>query len=415
MRISEEANGRQNDVTASPMEWLISVDDHVLEPGSVWQSRIPAAYRDAAPRLMRDETGEFWIYENKKMPTQGLSAAAGKDKIAFSPAPITYDEMRPGCYDPVARLADMDLAGIAASMCFPSFPRFCGQVFWEAQDKDLALLCVQAYNDWMIEEWCGAAPDRYIPLIIIPLWDPQQAAKEMERCAALGARSFAFSENPSPLGLPSINDPGRYWEPVMAAAADLELVVSMHVGSSSTVPKINPHSPFLADLTWGANRTSGAMLAWLFSGYFQRMPALKIALSEGEIGWIPYFLERAEQVYDKHRYWQQQGLSMDPEEAKLLMENLDIRQLYLDHVYGCFIDDEHGLNSLDVIGENNVMIETDYPHSDSSWPNCITLAQKRIAHLTPEVQHKLLRGNAERVYRFSAATTGGAGASPSAD
>ena len=136
-----------------------------------------------------------------------------------------------------------------------------------------------------------AAPGRYIPLTLIPLWDPPLAAKELERCAAKGATAFAFSENPAPLGLPTIHDPSRYWDPVMAAATDLDMVVCMHTGSSSQVPTIAPDSPFMANLAWGANRTSGAMLSWLFSGLFTRFPNLKIALSEGEIGWIPYFLE----------------------------------------------------------------------------------------------------------------------------
>ena len=131
----------------------------------------------------------------------------------------------------------MDRAGILASLCFPTITRFCGQLFMEASDREFGLVCLKAYNDWMIEEWCGAAPGRYIPLILIPLWDPELAVEEMERCAAKGATTFAFSENPAPLGLPTIHDPGRYWDPVMAAANDLEMVVSMHVGSSSQVPQ----------------------------------------------------------------------------------------------------------------------------------------------------------------------------------
>jgi predicted TIM-barrel fold metal-dependent hydrolase len=329
---------------------------------------------------------------------------AGKEKEEFSPEPISYAEMRPGCYDAKARIEDMDRAGVLASMCFPSFPRFCGQVFYEAQDKDLALLCVRAYNDWMLDEWCQAAPGRFIPLVLVPLWDPALAAVELERCAAKGATAFAFSENPAPLGLPTIHDPGRYWDPMLAAASDLGMVVCMHVGSSSTIPQISPDAPFMANLAWGANRTSGAMLAWLFSGYFTRMPGLKIALSEGEIGWIPYFLERAEQVLDKQRHWVQRGVGfsghagMDAD-----LDDLDLRALYHDHVFGCFIDDVHGLRSLDEIGEDNVMCETDYPHSDSTWPDCITLMQDRLSGLAPEVQHKILRGNAERLFRFTCA------------
>ncbi|WP_207934038.1 amidohydrolase family protein [Actinomadura sp. KC06] len=392
------------------LNWLISVDDHVIEPGHVWTDRVPAKYRDVAPRLVQDEEhGEVWVYEDRKVPSSGLAASAGRKKEEFTPNAIPYSEMRAGCYDSVARLEDMDRAGILASLCFPSVPRFCGQLFWEAEDKELAMLCVQAYNDFMIDEWCGSAPGRYIPLVIIPLWDPKAAAKEIERTAAKGARGVAFSENPAPLGLPTIHDPKRYWDPVFAAAQETELIVCMHVGSSSTMPKISPNSPFMANMTWGANRTSGALLEWLFSGVFQRFTSLKIALSEGNIGWIPYFLERAEQVLDHQRAWIQRGEafggSLEGKHAvgSLDLDNFDLRQTYHDHVFGCFIDDIHGIRNLDVIGEDNVMIETDYPHSDSTWPDCIKLAQERLADIDPQVAYKVLRGNAERVFRFTPA------------
>jgi predicted TIM-barrel fold metal-dependent hydrolase len=386
------------------LDWLISVDDHVLEPPGVWVDRVPAKDRDRAPHQVIEGDMEFWVYDGKRYPSSGLSAVAGKKKEEFSPEPVTYAEMRPGCYDAKARIEDMDRAGILASLCFPTVTRFCGQLFMEASDREFGFVCLQAYNDWMIEEWCGAAPGRYIPLVLIPMWDPALAAKEMERCAAKGATAFAFSENPAPLGLPTIHDKDRYWDPVMAAASDLEMVCSMHVGSSSQVPQIAPDSPFMANLAWGAVRTSGAMLSWLFSGMFTRFPGLKIALSEGEIGWMPYFLERAEQVLDKQRFWVQRGVQfMEHATTDVDLNTIDIRALFRDHVFGCFIDDAHGIASIDDIGEDNIMCETDYPHSDSTWPDCIGVVKKRIGHLSPEVQYKLLRGNAERLYRFTPA------------
>jgi predicted TIM-barrel fold metal-dependent hydrolase len=298
----------------------------------------------------------------------------------------------------------MDRAGILASLCFPTVTRFCGQLFMEASDRDFGFVCLRAYNDWMIEEWCGAAPGRYIPLILIPMWDPALAAKEMERCAARGATAFAFSENPAPLGLPTIHDANRYWDPVMAAASDLEMVCSMHVGSSSQIPQIAPDAPFMANLAWGAVRTSGAMLSWLFSGMFTRFPGLKIALSEGEIGWMPYFLERAEQVLDKQRFWVQRGVKfMEHAATDVDLNTIDIRALFRDHVFGCFIDDKHGIASIDEIGSDNIMCETDYPHSDSTWPDCISVVKELIGHLPEDVQYKILRGNAERLYRFTPA------------
>jgi predicted TIM-barrel fold metal-dependent hydrolase len=390
--------------TEPNLDWLISVDDHILEPAHLWVDRVPARDRDRAPQLIQDGAQEYWTYDGKKMHSSGLSAVAGKSKEEFSPEPVTYAEMRPGCYDPKARIEDMDRAGILASLCFPTLPRFCGQLFMEASDREFGFVCLQAYNDFILDEWCAAAPGRYIPLILIPMWDPLLAVKEMERCAAKGATAFAFSENPAPLGLPTIHDAGRYWDPVMAAASDIGMVASMHVGSSSQVPQIAPDSPFMANLAWGAVRTSGAMLSWLFSGMFTRHPGLKIALSEGEIGWMPYFLERAEQVVDKQRHWVAKGQTfMSHAATDVDMDTLDIRALFKEHVYGCFIEDHHGIASLDELGTDNVMCETDYPHSDSTWPRCIEVAKELVCHLEPDIQHKLLRGNAERLYRFTPA------------
>ena len=386
------------------LDWLISVDDHILEPPNVWVDRVAAKDRDRAPHMETIDGLEYWIYDGKRFPTVGLSAVVGKSKEEFSPEPLNYSDMRPGCYDPKARIEDMDRSGVLASLCFPTITRFCGQLFMDASDREFGFQCLQHYNDWLVEEWCGAAPGRYIPLKLIPMWDPPLAAKEMERMAAKGVTAFAFSENPEPLGLPTIHDANHYWDPVMTAANELEMIVCMHVGSSSTLPLIAKDAPFMANLTWGASRTSGTMLAWLFSGLFQRFPNLKIALSEGEVGWIPYFLERAEQVLDKQRYWVLRGQKFAGHATTDVdLDQLDIRGSFRDHVFGCFIEDYHGVASIHEIGEDNVMCETDYPHSDSTWPDCIGTAKRVIKDLPPELQYKLLRGNAERLYRFTPA------------
>ena len=391
-------------VTDLNLDWLISVDDHILEPPNLWVDRVAAKDRDRAPRLENVDGMDYWVYDGKRYPSSGLSAVAGKSKEEFSPEPLPYSEMRPGCYDAAARVEDLDRAGILASLCFPTITRFCGQLFMEASDREFGFELLQHYNDWIVEEWCGASPGRYIPLMLIPMWDPSRAATEMQRMAAKGVTAFAFSENPAPLGLPTIHDKDRYWDPVMAAANELGMVASMHVGSSSQVPQIAPDSPFMANLAWGAIRTSGAMLSWLFSGMFTRFPNLKIALSEGEVGWMPYFLERAEQVLDKQRFWVAKGQKfMDHAATDVDMDTLNIRELFRNHVYGCFIEDHHGIASIAEIGEDNIMCETDYPHSDSTWPNCITAVKKVIGHLPAETQYKLLRGNAEKLYRFTPA------------
>jgi predicted TIM-barrel fold metal-dependent hydrolase len=431
-----------HETTANPpvfdLGWLVSVDDHVLEPSGVWQDRVASRYRDVAPRLVRDHDSgtERWRYEDMAIDTVGLAGAAGRALEHLSMKPLRYDEMRPGCYDPVARIADMDTAGILASMCFPSFPRFCGQVFLEAKDKVLALVCVQAYNDWMIDQWCASAPGRFIPLVLVPLWDPYLAAQELERCASKGARAFAFSENPTRLGLPSLHDPNEYWGPMLRTANDLGMVVCTHVGSASYVPTTADDAPAFVSHTWmGGVSPSGAMLDWLFSGWFQRLPDLKLALSEGGIGWMPYFVEHAEYVLGRHRYWAQQTAKSFADSADLSLtlsiaeegaastdglvrygppghevdwDTLDIRQTFRDHVYGCFIQDFHGIRSIDEIGVDNIMVETDYPHSDSSWPNSIALAREQLTALSESDAYKVLRGNAERLFQFVPADAGSA-------
>ncbi|MEY2569813.1 MAG: hypothetical protein QOE63_163, partial [Acidimicrobiaceae bacterium] len=201
---------------------LISTDDHVIEHPTVWSDRLPAKYQAAGPQIIevvpdgaanRNRPAHVWRYEDRLYPQMALNAVAGKDREDFGLEPNRYDEILPGCFDPKARVADMDLDGVQAQLCFPSFPKFAGTVFLAGEDRELARLCVAAYNDFMIDEWCGSAPDRLIPLILVPFWDPVLAAAEIERCAAKGAKAVSFPENPAPLGLPSFHT--DHWDPIL--------------------------------------------------------------------------------------------------------------------------------------------------------------------------------------------------------
>lgn len=390
------------------LNWITSVDDHIIEPPNVWIDRIPTKYHDVCPRVITDDSGaEFWAYEDVRTITGGLGASAGRRPEEITASGFPYSEMRPGCYDAKARLDDMTDGGVLASLNFPSVPRFCGQLFWEAKDKDLALLCVKAYNDWMVDEWCATDPGRLIPLAIIPLWDPALAAEEMQRMYDKGVRSICFSENFEPLGLPTIHT--GHWDPVLQAANDMGIVLSIHIGSSSTFHRISNDSPFMANFSLGMIRPAGCLMDWIFSGLLQKYPNIKIALSEGSIGWIPWVLERAQQVYDTQRHWVSKGLSLgnvgpvQKYEMQIDTDKIDIYRDYREHFYGCFIDDATGLSMLDVVGEDNVMYEVDYPHSDTTWPRSLTLAHERLddAGLTPAQQYKVLRGNAEKLYQFT--------------
>ena len=394
--------------TTYDLNWITSVDDHIIEPPDLWVTRVPAKYKDVAPRVITEDDGsEHWVYEDVKNVTGGLGASAGRKPEDITAVGFPYSEMRPGCYDARARLEDMDKANILASLNFPSLPRFCGQLFYEAKDKELALICLKAYNDWMVDEWCAVEPGRFIPLAIIPLWDPLLAVEELERVHEKGVRSFCFSENFEPLGLPTIHT--GHWNPVLASANEMGMVLSIHIGSSSTFHRISNDSPFMANFSLGMIRPMGCLMDWIFSGLFQKFPNIKIALSEGSIGWIPWVLERAKQVYDTQRHWVKKGVTLgnvgpvQDYDMQIDTELIDIYGDYREHFYGCFIDDATGLSMIDVVGEDNIMLEVDYPHSDTTWPNSLNLARQRLddANLTPEVQYKILRGNAERLYQFT--------------
>ena len=225
----------------------------------------------------------------------------------------------------------------------------------------------------------------------------------VRRTAAKGCHAVTFSENPSKLGWPSIHT--DYWDPFWQACSDEGIVVCLHIGSSSQVVVTAADAPINVMISLQPMNIVQAAADILWSRLLVKFPDVKLALSEGGIGWIPYFLERAEQVLDKQRHWVKKGQTfMDHGgNSGADLDTLDIRATFRDHVFGCFIHDEHGIASLDEIGEDNVMCETDYPHSDSTWPDCIDSARDLVKDLTPEVQYKLLRGNAEKLYRFQAA------------
>jgi predicted TIM-barrel fold metal-dependent hydrolase len=380
---------------------LISVDDHVIEHATVWQDRLPKKYLDVGPRVVQErghmdfvggvfsyepaddgDLCDWWLYEDLRVPQTRLSAAVGFDRDDVKVVGITYEEMRDGCYDPKARIADMDVNWTEAQMCFPSFPRFCGQTFMEADDKELSDLCVKAYNDWMVEEWCGGSDGRLIPLTIVQLWDAELAAAEVHRNAERGVRAVCFSEIPPYLELPSIH--GDYWEPFIRACAETGTVINMHIGSSSKMPSTSADAPAAVGSTLTFGNAMSSMTDWLFSGWLPKYPDLKLAYSEGQIGWIPYILERADKVWEDNRGWSGVGDKVQEPPSNF----------YYRQIYGCFFDDEYGLDNLEKVGVSNICFETDYPHSDSTWPHSKETAKKLMGDLPPDVIRKLVRGNA---------------------
>jgi predicted TIM-barrel fold metal-dependent hydrolase len=328
---------------------------------------------------------DCWVYEDLVYINKRHVAAVGFDRDDMTMSPITYDEMRPGCYEPKARIDDMEMNWVDASLSFPTFPRFCGQTFLEAKDRELAHACVLAYNDWMVDEWCGDSGGRLIPLTIVPLWDAEVAAAEVRRNAARDVHAVCFSEIPPKLGLPSIHS--GLWDPFFTACQETNTVVCMHIGSSSQMPATSGDAPVAVAATLSFNNAMASLSDFLFSGVLVRFPTLKLAYSEGQIGWLPYVLERADDVWREHRAW---GGVKDivPEPPSTY---------YYKHVFGCFFRDRHGLESLDRVGVDNITFETDYPHTDSTWPDTKKIAEEMVAGLPDDAIYKIMRGNAIRM------------------
>jgi len=366
---------------------LVSVDDHVVEPPDMFDGHLPDRYRDLAPRVVRTEAGhDVWAYEGQELPNIGLNAVAGKPPAEYGIEPTTFEEMRPGCYDIDERVRDMDANGVLGSMCFPSFPQFCGQLFSRTEDKNVALAMVRAYNDWHVDEWCRSHPGRFIPLAIPPIWDPELMAAEVRRMAGKGCHAVTFSENPEKLGWPSFHN--EHWDPFWRAVSDTGTVVCLHIGSSSELTITSVEAPINVMISLQPMNIVQAAADVLWSRVLVEFPDVRIALSEGGIGWIPYFLERVDYVYEHHREWTGQDLPMAPSE------------LFRERFITCFIDDAAGLRNRDAVGLGMMTWECDYPHSDSTWPESPERLARSLVGLSDDEIADITHRNAMRLFSY---------------
>jgi predicted TIM-barrel fold metal-dependent hydrolase len=367
---------------------LVSVDDHVVEPPDMFERTLPAKWRDVAPRVVRrDDGSDVWAYEGREIPNIGLNAVAGRPPEEYGMEPTSFDEIRRGCYDIHERVRDMNANGVLGSMCFPSFPQLCGQLFARTADKTSALAILQAYNDWHIDEWCGSYPGRFIPLMLPPIWDPELMAAEVKRSAAKGCHAVSFSENPEKLKLPSLHS--AHWDPFWKACSDEGTIVCMHIGSSSTLVVTSVEAPIDVLISLQPVNIVQAAADLIWSPVLRKFPDLKVALSEGGIGWIPYFLDRIDWIYTRHHAWTGQDFG-----GKLPSE------VFRERVVTCFIDDPTGVEIRNRVGVETICWESDYPHSDSTWPTSPEYVAKSVDGVSDADLNAMTHENAMRYFRF---------------
>jgi predicted TIM-barrel fold metal-dependent hydrolase len=369
---------------------LISVDDHVVEPPHVFEGRLPGALQPDAPRVVETGDGhQAWEFEGQRFSQVGLNAVAGRRPQSTGTEPLRFEQMRPGCYDINARVRDMDLNGVWASLNFPSqIGGFCGRNFFGARNPELGLACVRAWNDWLYEEWYLAYPERVIPLGITYLANPEWAVAEIRRLGNLGFTSVSFPERPHRIGLPSLWDRG-HWDPIVEACVEMDMVASIHVGSTG----IHDLPPGYDPVTMGRGLTAStfgqlslvACTEWLWSEIPLRHPKFKIAMSEGGIGWVAMLMDRLDNIVDRSGY--DQGWDTRP--ADVLARNF----------WFCTIDDPSTIDTRQRIGVENIMVEVDYPHGDSTWPHSQGVIAKEWGHIAPEELRMMCSENAAKLYR----------------
>ena len=367
---------------------VISADDHIVEPPTTFEGRIPAALADRAPRVVETADGrQVWTYDGVELPNVGFNAVVGRPVSEYSFEPVRFDEMRRGAWDIDARIADMDLNGVYASLNFPSFlPGFAGQrLQLTTKDPSLAMASVRAWNDWHLEEWAGPYPDRIIPCQIPWLLDPVVGAAMIRDNAARGFHALTFPEDPSRLGLPTIHS--GHWDPLLEACAETGTVVNLHIGSSGASPATTADAPpdVVGVLFFGY--AMFAAVDWLFSRLPVRFPSLSICLSEGGIGWVPGLLDRLDHMTRySSMYGTWQG-ELTPSEV--LQRNF----------WFCAIEETSTFALRERIGVGHILLESDYPHCDSTWPQTQAVIGEEIGGLPAADIRAITWENASQLYR----------------
>jgi predicted TIM-barrel fold metal-dependent hydrolase len=362
---------------------IIDADSHVNEPADVWQERVPARLRDRAPRMIELDEGRIgWLFEGGLRTHRVTTACAGFDESTYHARGARWDEIRAGSYDPKARLDEMELDMIQAQVIYPSLAPHAG--FFGA-DPELQVACVRAYNDW-IHEFCAAAPDRLVGMPIAPATGVDDMIAEWRRIADRGDRGFVIDGYPSGGAVPTDED-DRFWSEVH----DWEYAVHIHFGFAAGV-SLSAHtgvgyltSAGLIDMGIGMYRPIADLV---YSGLFDRFPRTKIVAVEAGIGWLPYFCHHLDDNFLRRRF--RSGVRLDRMPSEYVRE----------HIWATFIEDPLGIRDRHRIGVDRIMWSTDYPHTNSNWPNSQRIAAYEFRDVPEAERRAIMRDNAAALYHL---------------
>ncbi len=380
---------------------VISADSHLEIACDRWTVRVPERYRDRAPRLLHlPEGGDAWLIEGRPLYRGGVNLTAGKPFETWNPTGMSY-EGAAGAGSAQQRLQEQDIDGIDAEVLFPG--NNGGMIVNSIPDDDVYLAMVQAYNDFLAEDYCSAAPDRLLGMGVIPERSVSSAIIEMERCARLGLPGVVLSTFPGGKYYPTPED-DAFW----SAALAINMPVTVHVqlgarGAASGPVFKYPREPqdmrgqdIVSRMTrygqYGALNANQLVMA----GVFDRFPQLMIFFAENQIGWIPNHLEQMDIHYNRHRFWAERLLGLP-------LLDRPPSEYVREHIMWGFQDNRVGVEMRHHIGVDRVMWANDFPHAESDWPNSRVVLERNFAGVPADERHQMVAGNAIRFFHLDRA------------
>jgi predicted TIM-barrel fold metal-dependent hydrolase len=381
---------------------VIDSDTHVSEPETLWTDRISTKkWGDLVPHVIFDPeiNEDRWVMGGKKfMPTAGAAMAGWKTPPPNHPPSL--QEADHGSWEIRERLQRMDEYGMYAQVVYPNVGGFGSGNFLQMTDDELRLDCVRAYNDFLVD-WTSVEPSRFIPIMAMPFWDVQACVDEMQRAYDRGHRGVLMTNQPHTFGLPRITE--QHWDPIWSQAQDMGLSINFHIGSGDLTELRNVTVDNGRQAAYAKSTVklfldnSNAILDIILSGMCHRFPELKFVSVESGVGWIPYLLEAMDWQ------WKNSGCLEEHPEMDLLPSEYFKRQCY-----GCFwFEEDSALKAIDMMGSENFMFETDFPHPTSMSPGPNSVARNPKEHveevlgvLPEEDLLNVLQRNAAKVYNF---------------
>ena len=362
---------------------IISADDHVNPPPTIYGERLPKEFKDRAPRVEKRGDAEFLVFEGTEKPFFALQGSAGikdEDVVTLSK---TKEAGRKGGWDPHARIEDMDFDGVDAQVLFGSGDG--GGIEIRSENRPFRFAMMQVYNDY-VAEFCRPYPTRLIGVAEIPYWDVELALSEAKRAAEMDLRGVLLPAIPafenSPPEDKHYGDPS--YEKLWTELEAMGLHVHFHLGTKPLTRGLQ--SNLMAQISTNKTSMCEPIASFIFSGVLQRHPKLKIISVESGIGWMAFLVPWMDHTWRRHRHHTNSDLTEPP-------------SFYFHRqVYGTFIDDVVGVRNRDIIGVENIMWSSDYPHVNSSWPESRAYIEKHFGDVPEDERAKMVGGNVAKLY-----------------